>query len=93
MFDMTVALNIHRIKCEDVIRDSLEAQNSDDVDFAYVEWCEAEGMVQILCQSCGRCLSAISLSAEKMHSDAWAAWNAANNKINYDPETGNPRRI
>lgn len=93
MFDMNVALNIHRIKCEDVIRDSETAKTSEDVDSAYADWCEAEGMVILLTNACGRCLKAVSLAAEKMHNDAWAAWNQASNRINYDPVTGNPRRV
>ena len=93
MFDMNTALNIHRIKCEDVIKEAEKASSSDDVDAAYADWCEAEGMIMMLTQACGKCLKAISLAAERMHNDAWAAWNQASNRVNYDPITGNPRRV
>jgi len=92
MFDMNTALNIHRIKCEEVIKDSDVASTSDEIDAAYADWCEAEGMIMMLTQACGKCLRAINSAAEELHNNAWAAWNAASNRINYDPITGNPRR-
>lgn len=93
MFDMKVALNIHRIKCNYVIKDSLEAECTADVESAYADWCEAEGMVQMLTGACGKRLKEISEAANRLHHDAWAAWNDANNRVNYDPETGKPRRV
>ena len=93
MFDMDTALNIIRIKCEEVIEEAEAAKNSNDVDFAYADWCEAQGMEILLTSACGKCLHAINDKVNRLVCEAWSAWNRASNRINYDPITGNPRRV
>ena len=93
MFDIKKALVAHKDKCEQVIAEAEVAEDSNDVDFAYADWCEAQGMELLLVAACGKTLSAISEAANRLQCEAWSAWNAASNRINYDPVTGNPRRV
>ena len=93
MVDMKVALEVHRIKCEEVVSLAKEAETSTDVDNAYYAFCEAMGMEILITTACNKLLHKISPKASRAQCEAWSAWNKANSSINYDPETGYPRRI
>lgn len=93
MFDMNLALNLFRDMCQKIISDCEKAQSSDDVQDAFEDYCEVEGMVKLLTRSCQMSLNALSVLCGRAYHEAWKAWCKANDRINYDPITGEQRRV
>ena len=93
MFDINIALNLFRSTCEEIVKNCENAETSEDVQDAFEDYCEVEGMMKLLTRSCKMDLPALNEKCCKAYNNAWKEWCRANNRINYDPVTGKPRRV
>lgn len=88
--DVKVMTEFFKMKCQEIILDCEQATCSDDVDELEFTLCELDGMWKILQEgNYGKLLD------EELRSGYYAAQAAfihTHNRINYDPETGNPQR-
>lgn len=77
-----------KIKCEQVIEEAKVAVFPGDVECAYATYCEAEGMADIMQAGYGKPLLEANRSLFEALSEAWSAWDQANDRVCYDPVTG-----
>ena len=81
-------INAFMMKCEQVIEESLTAAYPSDVESAYATYCEAEGMSKLFEAGFGKPLHVADYGMFLSFNEAWLAWNNANSRVCYDPETG-----
>lgn len=94
MFNVDSAIVLFRVKCARVISDASQAFTKKELADVFAILCELEGMAQLLAWANG--VSIVSDAypvVERRYNEAWAAWNMANARINYDMRNENRQTI
>lgn len=75
-------------KCEKVVNECQECHSPSDVQDAYADFCEAQGMANLLEAGWGKPLFIANSVAQYWISAAWESWNKASSRVCYDTATG-----
>lgn len=94
MFNEDSAIVLFRVKCARVISDASQAVTEKELADAFAVLCELDGMAQLLAWANGvPIVSDAYPSVERRYNEAWAAWNIANARINYDMRENRQRIV